>query len=116
MFLPLTICHQRSAIRTMTAYVAAALGDDEDGVVDGVALRADLPASRMSCFFILLYRVGRYSPRICAASCLFQFVRCSVCRIAIFSISASVRCGGMTKSVDAVDSSRIDSGRSVTAI
>src|SRR4029079_16012452 len=78
--------------------------------------REVLPASRISCFFILLYSVGTfrprisgffillysagvYRPRICAASCLFQLVRCSVCRIAIFSISARVRCGGGTKAV-----------------
>src|SRR6185436_8525581 len=83
----------------------------------GATRRAALfPASWISCFFILLYRVGRYSPRICAASCLFQFVRWSVCTIAIFSISASVRCGGMTNSAAVVLSLRNDSGRSPTAI
>ena len=36
------------------SYVVAALGVvGDDGGVDGVA-RADFPASRMSCFFILL--------------------------------------------------------------
>ena len=35
---------------------------------------------------------------MCAASCLFQLVRCSVCRIAILSISASVWCGGTENS------------------
>jgi hypothetical protein len=47
--MPATISTSQGA-----SYVVAALGVvGDDGGVDGVA-RADFPASRMSCFFILL--------------------------------------------------------------
>jgi hypothetical protein len=38
--------------------VAAGVGVPDEGIAEEAA-RADLPPSRMSCFFILLYKVGR---------------------------------------------------------
>ncbi len=47
-------CRAARASATSAAYVVAADGELDDGGDDAAAARADFPASRMSCFFILL--------------------------------------------------------------
>ena len=77
----------------------AALARSEPALPTPAARGARSCVSIRLYFFSLLYSVGRYTPRMLAALRLLPRVRSSVCRIASFSISSSVWCGGMTKPV-----------------